>query len=92
MPAARAATATFRIPIVLPSPARCSECVGRLCAEVKEIPGVTDVECDSRTSAMTIAYDPVLVSPEDLEERVHGLGLEIVGRVEHATYRITGLD
>jgi copper chaperone CopZ len=90
--AARAATSTLRIPVALPSVARCSECVSRLCVAVKEIPGVTDAECDSRTSPMTIGYDPVLVSPEDLEERVHGLGLEIAGRVQHATYRVTGLD
>jgi len=92
MAPAQVASATFRIPVVLPSQARCAACVHRLCKAVSDIAGVSDAECDSRTSAITVIYDPILLAPEELEKRVRELGLEIAGRAEHAAYRVTGLD
>ena len=92
MAAGRVASATFPIPVVLPSQARCAACVHRLCSAVGEIPGVSDSECDSRTSAITVTYDPLLVTPEEVELQVRTMGLEIAGSAEHATYRVTGLD
>lgn len=90
--ATESGTSTFLIPLLLPSRLRCAECVGRLCTAVSELPGVLSAECDKRASAMTVIYDSATVSSEELEQCVRDLGLEISTGVEHASYRVTGLD
>lgn len=80
------------MPDLLPGPYYCLECAGRLCAAISREPGVVESACDKELGTLEVAYDPSKLDEEALAERVRVLGLEILGAVEHATYRVTGLD
>jgi len=77
---------------LLPSPHYCASCAERVCAEVTALEGVIDVQCDLQMGALTITHDARRLSSADLEERVRRIALEATGSVEHAAYRLTGLD
>lgn len=85
-------TSKFHIPMVLSSPVKCAECANRLCSGVVDLPGVLSADCSPRTSEMTVTFDTSAIAVEELERRVLDLGLDVTGAVEHATYRVTGLD
>lgn len=83
---------TSQFPVHLPSPVRCERCVGRVCEAVRSAEGVTSAECDARTSTLTVVHDARLVSPRELGERIEKLGFDVHEGIEHAVYRVTGLD
>lgn len=83
---------TSQILVRIPSPARCERCVERVCEAVRDIPGVTSAECDARTSMLTVVHDASRVSRRQLERQVERLGFEGPRGIEHASYRVTGLD
>lgn len=85
-------THVFDLQALLPGPYYCLECAGRLCAAISREPGVVESGCDKELGTLEVAYDPGAISESALTERVRLLGLEILGAVEHATYRVTGLD
>lgn len=83
---------TSQIPLRVPSPVHCERCVERVCEAVRHIPGVTSAECDARTSILTVVHDASRVSRRALEREVERLGFEEPHGIEHASYRVTGLD
>ncbi|MHB1342405.1 MAG: hypothetical protein ACYC77_01225 [Coriobacteriia bacterium] len=82
----------FNLPDLLPGPYYCLECAGRLCAAISREPGVLESGCDKALGTLEVAFDPSKLDETALAGRVRLLGLEILGAVEHATYRVTGLD
>lgn len=85
-------TRSFDLQTLLPGPYRCAECASRLCTQASRLPGVLESSCDEETSALAVAYDSRLVSAADLAAAVERLAVEVTGGVEHAAYRVTGLD
>ena len=63
-----------------------------LCAAISREPGVLESGCDKALGTLEVAFDPSKLDETALAGRVRLLGLEILGAVEHATYRVTGLD
>lgn len=86
------AVRVFNLPDLLPGPYYCLECAGRLCAAISRETGVLESGCDKVLGTLEVAYDPSKLDEEALAGRVRLLALEILGAVEHATYRVTGLD
>ena len=91
MTAPRPTSATLSVPVRAESGVRCTECVGRVCAEIEALPGVSHVECDPR-GTMRVEFDASRVSVEELEESASRFGIELGGVYEHAVWRVTGLD
>lgn len=86
------ANTTSQFPVRVPSPVRCERCVGRVCEAVRNLQGVTSAECDPRTSTLTVVHDSATVSRGELEAQIVRLGFEAPRGLEHAAYRVTGLD
>lgn len=86
------ANRAFDLQALLPGPYYCLECAGRLCSAVSREPGVLESVCDEAGGTLDVVYDPSQTSEQALADRVRLLGLEVIGAVEHATYRVTGLD
>ncbi len=63
-----------------------------MCEAVRTVPGVASAECDPRTSTLTVVHDAKVVSARELEEQVERLGFDVHEGIEHAAYRVTGLD
>jgi copper chaperone CopZ len=83
---------TSRFPVRVPSPVRCERCVNRVCEAVRLLPGVTSAECDPHTSTLTVVHDSSAVSRAKLDAEIARLGFEAPKGIEHAAYRVTGLD
>ena len=83
---------TFELQALLREPYLCAECASRLCTEASRLPGVLESSCDEETAGLEVTYDPRVVSSADLGRAMERLAVEVTGGVEHATYRITGLD
>ena len=86
------APTTSQFLVRVPSPVRCERCVGRVCEAVRNLPGVTSAECDPRTSMLTVVHDSATVSRGELEAQIVRMGFEAPRGLEHAAYRVTGLD
>jgi Cd2+/Zn2+-exporting ATPase len=83
---------TLRLPVVMPSPVYCVECVQRLRESVEGLGGVSFTEVDPATSTLTVVHDTDVIAEEDLERTVKSLGIEVSGVADHFAYRVTGLD
>jgi len=82
----------FDLPSLLPATYYCTDCAERLCEAARGIEGVSGTNCSKESGRLTVFYDPRLIEETVLEREVVRLGLEVVGAVEHAAYRLTGLD
>jgi copper chaperone CopZ len=56
----------------------CSACAATLQKAVAEIPGVVHANVDSTIGWTRLAYDPAVVTKEELEATVEAAGYEIV--------------
>ena len=83
-------TATFDLAALLPGPFLCAECATRVCTGASRLSGVLEADCDE--AALRLIYDPALVADGELAAAVTTLVAEATVGVEHATYRVTGLD
>lgn len=83
-------TATFDLTTLLPGPYLCAECAARVCTGASRLAGVLEAECDE--AALRLIYDPAVVSTGALAAAVTTLVAGATVGVEHATYRVTGLD
>lgn len=82
----------LKIPFSLPGQEECSLCAGRLRASLLESRGVTAADIDCSTYTLTIDYDPIITSVEDIEKRAGEVGLELSRRFGHRTLNLAGLD
>lgn len=83
---------TLRLPVLIPSPVYCVECIHRLREAVEGLAGVAFTEIDPAAATLTVVHDIDVISDDDLETTVRSLGLEVSSLVGHAAYRVTGLD
>ncbi len=83
---------TLKLPVLIPSPVYCVECVRRLRESVDGLGGVSFTDIDPGAGTLTVVHDTDVLSDSDLETTVRGLGLEVAGIVGHVAYRVTGLD
>lgn len=60
---------TFRIPAI-----HCAGCVSSIRLAVRRAKGVATVEGNDRLKTVTIAYDPGLTSPADLQKTLSKIG------------------
>ena len=65
---------TIELPI---SGMHCAGCAARIEKVLSKLPGVQSANVNLATERATIAYDPELVSPEDLKHTIEGLGYEV---------------
>lgn len=85
-------TVSLRIPALTPAQIACAGCLERVCAAVRVVPGVLTVECDAATVALSVCWDPELVTLEEIEGALSAASASAAGGIEHAAYRLTGLD
>lgn len=85
-------TRRFDLVALLSGPRYCASCATRVCDGVRALDGVRSADCDPSEGTLHITYDPTRVRDRDLDDAVARLALEAVGAVEHAAYRLTGLD
>jgi Zn2+/Cd2+-exporting ATPase len=83
---------TLELPVLMPSPAYCAECVRRLREAVDGLPGVEFTELEPGGGTLRVVHDTAVLPDADLEAAARSLGLEIAGAVGHAAFRVTGLD
>lgn len=83
-------TRTFDIQQLLTGAYQCAECVSRVCRAASRLPGVREATCDD--VAIHVVYDPALVSERDLVVGVDRTVAEATVGVEHAAFRVAGLD
>lgn len=77
---------------LLPSPRYCASCAERICAALRDLPGVIEVGCDRETGALAVTRDGGTLSARELDAAVRRIAAEEAGAVVHAAYRLTGLD
>ncbi|MDZ4654360.1 MAG: hypothetical protein U1F44_00555 [Coriobacteriia bacterium] len=82
----------FDLAALLPAAYYCLDCAERLCAASREVEGIISSACDKQSGILTVSYDPAAIDAQTLEREIVRLGLEVVGAVGHACYRLTGLD
>jgi copper chaperone CopZ len=83
---------TLNIPIVMPSGLYCADCVERLRCAIEALPGVEFAEADKRTATFTVSHDTGVLPDDALEGEVVKLGFQVSSGIEHAGWRVTGLD
>ncbi|HEY3318305.1 MAG TPA: heavy metal translocating P-type ATPase [Coriobacteriia bacterium] len=83
---------TLKLPVLMPSPVYCVECVRRLREAVDGLAGVSFTEIDPGGGTLTVVHDTDVISDADLETTVRSLGLEVGGIAGHVAYRVSGLD
>ncbi len=86
------ATATFDLGETVDSPLRCTACTSRACESLGRMPGVAKVDCDAKGAAVSVEFDPALISERDLAAEVERFGLEMASSVRHVAWRVIGLD
>ncbi len=85
-------TATFDIPAGGFDRIRCAECAARACDALRQIPGVTKIECEEQRGTVQVDFDPARVSEADIRVELEHFGLREAERVVHHAWRVTGLD
>ncbi|MCX5763054.1 MAG: heavy metal translocating P-type ATPase [Gemmatimonadetes bacterium] len=70
----RAAAATDQSVHVTVSGMHCAACVGRVQAALDAAPGVSSAVVNLLTNSATISYDPALVAPQALADRISAIG------------------
>ncbi len=80
------------VPVAIPSPGQCSECVRRIIDNVDALEGVGSVEIDPATSMLRVTVETDDIRLPDLERAVEEAGFEAVESVGHASWRVEGLD
>jgi copper chaperone CopZ len=83
---------TLSIPLVMPSELYCADCVEKLRSAVESLPGVEFAEVDKRTATLTVSHDLALLPDDRIDDEVKRLGFQVSSVVEHAGWRVTGLD
>jgi Cd2+/Zn2+-exporting ATPase len=87
----RRTTATLDVPAHPDQGVRCLECEGRICSRVEELDGVLRVDCGT-AGVMRVDYDAEQVSADEIADAARIFGAELDAVVEHAIWRIGGLD
>lgn len=84
---------TISLPLVLPSGIdECGRCLDRLKDALMQIEGIISIDVNSKTSMMTLAYDPHLTPIDEVEKRAESIGVELQKKYLHTNLRLTGLD
>jgi hypothetical protein len=74
------------------SPMLCAGCAERICERAGRLPGVVRAGCGESDGMLALEYDPDIVSTVEIDAQLARLVAEVGEGVEHATYRVTGLD
>lgn len=85
-------TTTLQLPVLVPSPVRCAECVSRLRSGILALPGVSFAEVDEHAAALTVVHDPETITDAELRAAALRLGIVVAEDIGHMAYRISGLD
>jgi hypothetical protein len=85
-------TQEFDLAALLPGSHLCAECASRLCTGVSHLPGVLESGCDIEAALLRVEHDPALLASAELTASLERLAAEVTVGVEHAAYRVTGLD
>ncbi|TLM69550.1 MAG: heavy-metal-associated domain-containing protein [Actinobacteria bacterium] len=85
-------TVTFRIPALSPAQVSCPGCAERVCAAVRAVPGVQSVACDASAASVEVCWDADLVTADEIDAALARAAHEAAGGIEHAAYRLSGLD
>lgn len=83
---------TLKLPVLMPSPVYCVECVRKLREAVDGLAGVSFTDVDPGGGTLTVVHDTDVLSEQDLETTVRSLGIAVGGSAGHAAYRVSGLD
>lgn len=82
----------FSLQALLPNPFVCGECAARLAQMVAREPGVIESTHDVGAGVLHVVFDREVTADDALAERVELLARAAANAVEHAAYRVTGLD
>ena len=83
---------TIAVPVALPAQAECAACAVRLKESVEQTKGVWSVDMNARSDAMTVRFDPDLVTIRGIEERTREACGLLAARYCHRTLVLGGLD
>ncbi|HHW47190.1 MAG TPA: heavy-metal-associated domain-containing protein [Clostridiaceae bacterium] len=64
---------TFNIPSL-----SCSNCSGKIQEELKTLEGVDNIFADLKSQSVSIEYDPSVVQPQEIRNRIEALGYEVI--------------
>ena len=65
--------------IVLKTPGiSCSHCQAAITGAVGRLAGASDVKVDLSAKAVTVTFDPALLSPDAIKEAIEGQGYDVV--------------
>jgi len=66
-------TVTFNIPSL-----SCSNCSGKIQEELKALEGVNNISADLKSQSVSIEFDPSIVQPQEIKNRIEAMGYEVV--------------
>ncbi|MBN2405092.1 MAG: hypothetical protein JXE06_05880 [Coriobacteriia bacterium] len=89
---ANAESRDFDLPALLPAEFYCLDCAEKLCGAARGIEGVLRSSCDKESGVLTVSFNPGRIDASALEKEIVRLGMNVVGAVGHAAYRLEGLD
>ncbi len=79
---------------ILPEENDCPHCVVRLQEALRAQKGITGVEVKESgpRARLSLRYDPLLITPQQVEEEARRAGLELTEHYGHLTLPVSGLD
>ncbi len=83
---------TVSVPVSLPAQDECQNCTVRLKETVEGTKGVSEVQMAERGGTMTVRFDPDLLTPRGLEERVKDACGHLAETYCHQSLVLGGLD
>ncbi|MHB1343033.1 MAG: cation-translocating P-type ATPase [Thermoleophilia bacterium] len=83
---------TVSVPVSLPAQAECRNCSLRLKETMEGTKGVSQVDMAERGGTMTVSFDPDLLTPRSLEERVKVACGRLADTYCHRSLVLGGLD
>jgi len=85
--AAATVTKTFEVTGMM-----CTSCEATIKGSVKKLPGVRKADADYKMGEATVAYDPKVVSEEEIEKGIEKAGYKVAGMAPDGAVTTGGTD
>ena len=85
-------SATYAVPSAEVGGVRCEGCYNRVCEALASVQGVGRVTCDAASGSVNVDFDDEQISETEVAEELSRFGFELSSRVQHAAWRVIGLD
>lgn len=86
-------TRILDIPVIWPEAfAECDRCLDRLKASLEALEGMQSVSIDPNAPAVSVVYDPQVLTFEHIREFAEACGVRLAERFRHETLPLEGLD